>query len=165
MGASFISAMFGNYHAEGVCIDNWSEFGSPRMEFYQNLWAHLGQSRARVTVIDEDCFRPGLLDGFEPFDVYLYDGFHDQESHRRAIADFWPYLADVAIIVIDDWNFEAVEKGTMQGLSDVKDRLVVRDKYVINYSHDNKATSDSIASQIFWNGMAVFVVQKLNSGN
>ena len=47
----------------------------------------------------------------------MYDGGHTREDHRRALTHFEPCLADPAIVIIDDWNWERVRQGTEDALA------------------------------------------------
>ncbi|KAG5184573.1 hypothetical protein JKP88DRAFT_255350 [Tribonema minus] len=108
-GSSLVSARFGNSHVHGTAIDNWSEYGGPRDYFWGNVERFLGddvEGGAKVVFHDANAFMEGLL-GNAVYDIYMYDGGHEYEAHRKAITRFEPYLADsdVSIVVIDDWNF------------------------------------------------------------
>lgn len=69
-------------------------FGESRVFFFcrrrRRQWEFLGAQSARAVVLDDDSFRPGLLHGLGPFDVYLYDGDHTDEAHRRAVTEVDP---------------------------------------------------------------------------
>lgn len=159
-GSSFISALFGNAHVHGVCVDDWS-FNS-RGDFYENLWKLLGDAADRVTLVDGDCFTPGLLDSVvqAPIDVYLYDGDHAHEAHRRALVDFVQYLADVANVVIDDWNHPPVRAATAQALRELEADVVVRWSTEVQYTGDGTHTPWLDASSVFWNGIIVLILER-----
>ncbi len=114
-----------------------------------------------MKVIDDDCFRPGLLEGQGAFDVYLYDGDHTVEAHRLAWTLFARHLADEAIVVIDDWNSIPIQEGTEQGLREIAADFAVRHRFVIKYTADGSHTHDTICHNLFWNGIAIFVVQRI----
>ena len=87
-----------------------------------------------------------------------YDGAHDHDSHAKAITMYWPHLTSPAIIVIDDWNFRAVRSGTEEGFATVGARVTYRRE--IRLTNDDLHTPVDFAQESFWNGMAVFVVEK-----
>lgn len=160
-GSSFISAMYGNkgyMSCTPVVIDNWSEFTGPRDEFVNNVNTLLGLD-FEYRLIDKDCFSVDeeiVVEG--GYNIYLYDGAHDIESHRKAIVNMWKYLADVSIIIIDDWNWSDVRDGTMIGLAEVGANILF--KHCIQITDNNEHTPHEEACEGYWNGMAVFVVQK-----
>ena len=44
--------------------------------------------------------------------VYYYDGPHDYASQERGLRSVEPWLADLALLVVDDYDWDAVEHGT-----------------------------------------------------
>ena len=87
-----------------------------------------------------------------------YDGAHDHDSHAKAITKYWKHLTSPAIIVIDDWNHPTVRSGTEEGFITVGARVTY--KREIRLTNDDQHTRFDIAAESFWNGMAVFVVEK-----
>ena len=72
-GSSLCSAMYDN-QAKIVCVDNWSEFGGPKTEFYINLEKYKGNNN--VIVLDQDCYSIDVST-MPKFNIYLYfDLFH-----------------------------------------------------------------------------------------
>lgn len=68
-GSSFISAMYNNNNTFGFCIDNWSEFGGPRGDFFNNVKRYL--TTENVKVIDKDCWLIDNQDVNKPIDIFL----------------------------------------------------------------------------------------------
>jgi hypothetical protein len=143
-GSSFVSSMFNN-EIHGTCVDNWSEFGGPREEFLKNLEQF---DIKNYTFVDGDFFSTTFD---KKFDIYLYDGCHEESAHSKAIEHAWPYLADEAIIIIDDWNWECVRNGTYASLP--MDQVASVHEII---------HSDVFQSDRFWNGIGVFVIKKKN---
>jgi hypothetical protein len=56
-GSSVCSAMYGN-NAKVCCIDNWSQFGCPKIEFLMNIEKFKGVNE--VSYIEQDCFSVDL---------------------------------------------------------------------------------------------------------
>lgn len=158
-GSSLISSLTGNDHVEAICIDNFSEFGGPRAEFDANRAKFIPNSK--LTVLDDDCFAPCLLSEDQKFDIYLYDGGHSREQQRDAITKFVKHLADVSVVVVDDWNNQAVHQGTMDGLKECADVLRVCSSTEVRYTSDGSHTPMDIARSGFWNGLCVMVVERL----
>jgi hypothetical protein len=145
-GSSFVSSMFENEHVHGVAVDNWSEFGGPRDTFFNTLEKF---NIKNYTFVDGDFFNTTFD---KKFDIYMYDGNHDELSHSKAIEHAWPYLADEAIIIVDDWNWECVRNGTYASLpmeQVVSVHEIIFDVNATGFQPDG-----------FWNGIGVFVVKK-----
>lgn len=109
-GSTVCAALHGNT-AQGVCIDNWSEFGGPRDEFMANT----ANITSRLRVIERD-FRSVDYASLGKFNVYLFDGPHAEEDHRDGIVCALPALAERFLLIVDDWNWLDVRLGTMRGL-------------------------------------------------
>ena len=144
-GSTFISSMFGNEHVTGTCIENWSEFTetNARTEFFQNMNRF---DIRKYTCIEGDFF----IQKFNKiFDIYVYDGNHDETSHSKAIEFIWPHLADEAIVVIDDWNWDDVRKGTYKALP--MDQVV--SVHEVRFRGREQPRG-------YWNGVGIFVIKK-----
>lgn len=158
LGSSFISALHGNagHVRSAVVCDNWSEFCGPKEQFLDNV-ADLVPG-LEFDLRDDDCFALTTPLPADTFHVYLYDGPHDRDSHRRAITCMWHALASLCIVVVDDWNWEDVREGTWEGLRAVGATVAwVRE---IRMTQDGSHTPPALARRMWWNGMAVFVLEK-----
>lgn len=155
-GSSSISAMYMNPQCKATIIDNWSEYNGSPSELVSNIDTYIPY-KANYTFINEDCF---FLS--EPlrmkYNIYLYDGAHDEEAQCKAITRFYEYLDDVSIVIIDDWNYPPAEKGTWKGFDTVGAKIIYKEeiKLTTNGSHSPM----DLAARDFWNGMAVFVIEK-----
>src|SRR5919109_384914 len=119
-GASLIGAMRGNT-GDFVAIDRFS-FDVPEVRgrpLPKASRAGLEESLARfgaedATILEGDAFE--LLEGGALGDrkvgVYYWDGPHDYDGQLRGMRAVEPWLADDAVIVIDDYDWEAVAKAT-----------------------------------------------------
>ena len=113
-GSSICSAMYNN---EMVClaIDNWSEFGGPKDEFLVNFNKFKGQNNA--TFIEDNCWNIDVSE-LGKFNIYMYDGNHDESSHFRALNHYLPCLDSEFIYLIDDWDVDHVRTGTRRSIKD-----------------------------------------------
>lgn len=155
-GSSFISAMFSN-DIQGYCVDNWSEFGG-QDDFMRNVDTHLGNTTQQVTVIDKNCWDVTKDDIPEPIDIFLYDGFHTYEDQKKAITHFTPFLAQYAIVLVDDWvcDWVDVRKGTLDGFAAANIKVHFSCEIpLVN------TTAYHVGGDTFWNGCGIFVVEKL----
>jgi len=153
-GSSVCSAMFGN-KAKVVCVDNWSEFGGPKEEFLNNYNRFKGDNDA--SFYEADCFSINPLD-LPKFNIYLFDGNHEEDSHFKALSHFLPCLDDVFIFIVDDWNWIDVRNGTKKAIEG--NNLKVMYEKEIRMTFDNSHTPDEMAHATWWNGIYICVLKK-----
>lgn len=116
-GSTAVSALFGN-RAEALCIDNWAEFGGPREEFFSNIRAALSE-QVKFRFVEKD-FRAVDFGSIGSFDIYLFDGPHEEADQYDGVVLAQPALARRHLLVVDDWNWRAVRNGTFRALIDTK---------------------------------------------
>ena len=153
-GSSLLSALHGNPHIHATCIDNWSEFKGPKYEFLHNWIKYI--PGANIGMIEADCFAVDLRSFPKLYDVYLYDGGHTFEDHLKAITHFWDALAEISIIMIDDWAWADVSNATWQGLHQVGARIM----YHRSILPKNKDVTEPAG---FWNGIGIFIIWKVQA--
>ena len=111
-GRSMCAAVQGVSDRTFYVLENYLEFGmqgqQAREELERNLEAHA--SHADVRLLEGNCFellrRPGIID--RPVGVYFYDGEHTGLSHYLALGIIEPWLADEAIVLVDDATYPMV---------------------------------------------------------
>jgi hypothetical protein len=153
-GSSVCSAMCEN-KAKVICIDNWSEFGGPKNEFLVNFEKFKGENEA--TFIENDCYKVDVSI-LPKFNIYMYDGNHTNESHYKALLHYYNCLDDVFIFIVDDWNWKDVRDGTINSIQ--KLNLKVLYEKEIRLTWDDSHTSQPEASDTWWNGIYVAILQK-----
>jgi hypothetical protein len=116
-GASFCSAIFKN-SLRAVGIDNWTEYGGKRMHFNTNLDKFRSEGND-VEIIEQD-FRKVAYDKIGKFNILFYDGSHAEKDQYDGVMFPQPAMDDTHIMIIDDWNWEPVRKGTFRALEDTK---------------------------------------------
>jgi hypothetical protein len=146
-GSSLVSAMYGNTHVDAVCIDNWSQFGGPKKEFFEHCDNFLGQSR-KLKVVEQDCFTVSLD---EKFDIYMYDGEHSYDSQFKAITHFANNFNDSCIIVVDDWNDAPSRDGTFNAIKETSFDIKFQDDVRSRYNCDLEG---------YWNGMGIIILER-----
>jgi hypothetical protein len=151
MGSSVCSAMYGNA-GNVVVIDNWSEFGGPKEEFLRNFNTWKGANNA--SFIEGDCFKVDVST-LPKFNIYMYDGNHDEESHFKALTHYYDAMDDIFIFIVDDWHCKHIRDGTFRAINALD--LYILDSIDIRLNFDNIQTGypDS-----WWNGMYVAILQK-----
>jgi hypothetical protein len=108
-GSSLIGALLDNDGVEFVAIDDFSHSGSSREELERNLARFdLG---GRVTILEGDAFEllpAGALAG-QHVGVYYYDAAHTYEQQLDGLLLAEPYLADDALLIVDDTDWDFVD--------------------------------------------------------
>jgi protein O-GlcNAc transferase len=124
-GTSLIGAMVGNDDADFVAIDNFAMEGSSRRQLDENL-EHFGVEPP--TIIEGDAFElvpSGALAG-KSIGVYYYDDGHTYEKQLDGLRMVEPWLADRALLIVDDTDWADVERATRDYLEQQpKARLLV----------------------------------------
>lgn len=168
-GSSLCAAMYGN-RARVFAMDNWSEFVDPngyfisktgekisenfgdvKGEFLRNFYKFRGDNQADF--IEHDCytFDVSIL---PKFNIYLFDGPHEEENHYNALVHYLSCMDDVFIYIVDDWNWKNVRDGTKRSF----DRLGVE----IIYEESIQLAEDDCTTEkeTWWNGVYVAVLRK-----
>jgi protein O-GlcNAc transferase len=124
-GTSLIAAMVGNDDADFVAIDNFSMSGASRTELEKNV-KHFALELP--TIVEGDAFQvvpSGALAG-KRVGVYYYDNGHTYEKQLDGLRMIEPWLADRALLIVDDTDWEQVERATRDYLEQQpKARLLV----------------------------------------
>jgi hypothetical protein len=113
-GSTLCAALAGN-RVSALAIDNWSEFGGPKDAFLRNVAAHRGAG-AEVHFIEGD-FRAVAFDQVGTYNIYLFDGPHEEQDQYDGVALAQPALDDRFVLIVDDWNYEAVRAGTNRAIA------------------------------------------------
>ena len=117
-GSTTISALYNNTLEYHTCIDNFTQFNGPRIEFQKNCRIHLSYEN-RVNFLDCDCFEINPADfNIKDINTYLYDGEHSAASQYRGITHYYESLANEFILIVDDFNWEEVQRGTRDAIRD-----------------------------------------------
>ncbi len=156
-GASSVAFVNGN-RVDATVIDNWVRNPTSAQDCVENLERLRGDSN--VELLESNCWDvPKKWLG--RYDVYCYDGRHQLRDHERAITEFAPYLADIAVVVIDDWLWRKVREGTRAGLEKIPQRVAWRWETPIVTAElpDNHSPGDRSG---WWNGVGVFVLERVS---
>jgi predicted O-methyltransferase YrrM len=108
-GTSLIAALLDN-DGTFVAIDNWSLGEGSREQLDANL-ARFGLS-GRAELVEGDAFetlRGTALEG-HAIGVYYYDNGHEYEQQLDGMRLIEPYLASPALVIVDDTDWERVER-------------------------------------------------------
>jgi precorrin-6B methylase 2 len=133
-GASLIAAMRGNEDKEFVAIDNFTigEVGvggvdrpKPSRESLERNLARFGATGA--TILEGDAFElieGGALAG-RRVGAYYYDASHVYDAQVRGLQIVEPYLAENALLIVDDSDWDQVERAMRDYLAAQPDARTV----------------------------------------
>lgn len=157
-GSSLCSALFGNHHAVASAIDDFSGFGSPKEEFWANFRKYCDKN---VFLFHEvDCFSFELKNlSFQPYNIFLADADHSEESQRKIIEYYLPVMQEVFILIVDDVNWPEVRIGTQKAIEEANLKVLYHKE--IRTTNNNQFPDDQeMAKNTWWNGIAVFILKK-----
>lgn len=145
------------------CIDNWGQFGGPRMEFSNNIQRCMSESGldCKIELMEND-FRNVDYSAIGKYNIYMFDGPHSTEDQRDALIIAKDALEDEFVFICDDWNWHHVREGTEQGIK--------QSNFEVIYSIDLRTTPDNSTcthengyERSDWhNGYYISVIKKLN---
>lgn len=157
-GATFCAALAGNKPEYACAIDNFTEFteyANPEKEFLSNTKKFVN---TKFDFFKRDCFdltktqKEKLKQ--QRINMFYYDGPHTEEDHMKAITEYYDFLDEVFIIIVDDWNELPVRNGTFRGLK----AMDLKVWWQIDLKADTSTGSKD--KREWWNGVWVAVCQK-----
>jgi hypothetical protein len=146
--------MFGN-SSTALCIDTWEGFGGPFGEFQHNFNVCKGANNA--SFIKSSCWDVDVAT-IGKFNMYMFDGEHDYDSHYRSLPHYLQCMDDVFIFIVDDWNIDTVRNATNKTMQDLNVKILWEKE--IRLTNDNSHTPHDIARESWWNGIYMSVLQK-----
>jgi hypothetical protein len=154
-GSTACSAIFGNA-GSATCIDNWSLFGGPKDFFLENIKRAAGDN-CNFRFIESD-FRAVNFQSLEPANIYLFDGPHTEDDQYDGIVLALPALQKKFILIVDDYNWEEVRRGTQRAIVDAE--LKVTCSLEIRTTLDNTHPIVQRQNSDWHNGYFMAVVDK-----
>jgi hypothetical protein len=152
-GSTFVSALYGNEDSiiDAVTMDDWSETGEgSQVEFLKNCSTYLANRRYKFYATD--AFSLDKRSAFNaPMNIYFYDGNHDLLAQELALTYYDDVLSDPFILVVDDWNWQNTQVGTLKAL--------IKLNYTCLYSREFLTKSNEDKAN-WWNGVFVALVRK-----
>ncbi|MBI2478942.1 MAG: class I SAM-dependent methyltransferase [Planctomycetia bacterium] len=141
-GFSFLAGVV-NQDCVSIGIDNFSQFGGPEEEFRRNyqLVSHSNSAFHNIDYVNYFAEHQQI----PPIGVYFYDGDHAYEHQRRALDLALPHLAERAVILVDDTNWKAPRKATLDFVMANHPRFEI----VVDQ------TTASTGHPTYWNGMMI----------
>jgi predicted O-methyltransferase YrrM len=159
LGSTMAAALSANCLENAYAVDLWKETTQPMRDDLPPLpdvskQAFIDNVRPLKGNTKIDIFEGDMLtvnkSTINPVEVFFYDGPHDPENTAKAVMYYADVLADEAIIIFDDANFDGVVAGAEQGILAAELELIY-----------NKILLNSVEStDQWWNGVYVTVVRK-----
>ncbi len=115
-GTSLVAAMRGNEGKDFVAIDSWQMSGGGRAAVEANL-ARFGLPVP--TLVEGDAFevlRSDALAG-RRVGVYYWDAAHGYDAQLEGLRLIEPYLAERAVLIVDDTDWDRVRRATADWLA------------------------------------------------
>lgn len=156
MGSTACAAIYGNT-LDIVCIDDWSLFGGPKDQFIKNVSNNLNPN-VNFKFIENDFRKIDFAQLGMLFNVYLFDGPHEERDQFDGIIVAQPALTDTYILIVDDWNWRDVQNGTRKALSHLKSSVLCSIEIQTN-QHNNHPVIHKQYSE-WHNGYCIAVIQK-----
>jgi protein O-GlcNAc transferase len=139
-GTSLVGALVGNEGTVAVALDNWSMGEGSR----EQLEANLEGFGLDATLLEGDAFETLRRGVPSPVGVYYYDNGHEYEQQLDGMRLVEPYLASPALVIVDDTDWERVERA-------VDDYLAAQPRATEIYRVDGKDRGHPE----WWEGMRV----------
>jgi hypothetical protein len=115
-GSTACAAMHGNT-CKVTCIDDWSHHGTNNQDFFNNTKDSLSDN-IEFTVIEKD-FRQVEYGNIGKYNVYFFDGPHEEIDQYDGVVLAQNALDFEYILIVDDYNFDRVRKGTQSAIKDL----------------------------------------------
>jgi len=157
-GLTTCSAAFGN--AGKLCIANdkfrfWGKFTGPgvlaKRAFFNNVRRYRkGSAEIQMHPMTTDRFFAKRR-APKPVGVYFYDGDHSYQGTLDGIVKAAPWLADSAIVLVDDWIDPVIESATRDAVEQAGLRITW--ERALGEGEEHNAAG-------WWNGIGVFCVSK-----
>jgi hypothetical protein len=154
-GSTLCSAIYGN-KVKALAIDNWSEFGGPTNTFYANL-ALFSSSSNKLSILNAD-FRSVDYSNIGKFNIYLFDGPHEEQDQYDALALTQKALDQEFVFIVDDWNWKQVRDGTLKAI----DAIGATPLYIVEVfpEVDGKASTVTHENSEWHNGYYIAVLRR-----
>jgi len=155
-GLTLISAALGNRGRQCVGCDKFRLYGRftgfgpfAKRALLRNV-ARYRQGSASIEIhhtTSRNLFAEQRI--LQPVGVYFYDGDHSFAGTHHGMVAAAPYLAERAIVLVDDWSDPVIRGATREGLRQAGLRCLWERELEGDHSVDN-----------WWNGLGVFFVEK-----
>lgn len=143
-GSTACSAMYRN-NVKCFFVDNWDQFnpmGNVKNLFFEHT-EKIKQESPNVSMnFLEDDFRKVPYHNIGKYNVYFFDGPHEEKDQYDGVVYAQPALEDEFIFICDDWNWHQVRAGTAQAFADLGIDIL--------YSLEVRTTLDGSTPQVVY---------------
>lgn len=157
---SMSSMLYGNNNIKSAtAIDSWASDETNEDKAYPQFLENTQKFKPAITelnVIVGDCWEIDLSLIPNKIDLYSYDAGHSRIEQRDALIYYKDMLADEFIFVCDDWAYQQVKEGTLEGIKD-GGYEVLFEKELLN---PEGSTEDDHLNDHWWRSYAVFLLKK-----
>jgi len=109
-GFTLLCGMVDNPGSRCIGVDNFSEFGGPKKAFLE----HFERYRSHAHEFHEMDYREYFKSRHQgKIGFYIYDGEHSYRNQLEGLKTAEPFLAENALILVDDTNWEAPRQATL----------------------------------------------------
>lgn len=154
------SSVILNNNLEAYLVDSWKENTQPyneesiaessKVEFIKNIKKY-NTNKNFIKVFDCDFLSVDKTE-LKDIDLFFYDGNHTEKETQLAVEYFSEVLADVAVLVFDDANWQGVVDGANLGIKNSNLKII----------YDKKMLNDIEDKEQWWNGLYIVVVKREN---
>lgn len=158
-GGSFCSTVCENNLLSATAVDSFASDevftdNTVEPEFKINS-KNLLQPSTKFKLLKGDSFGVSVKKVLGPIDLYLYDASHAYEDQKNALLYYKDAMADEFIYCCDDWMFEDVKAGTLEGLR-LGGYEILYERQLVNEGDD----IDNHDNEQWWRGYAVYLLKK-----
>ena len=165
-GTSLFSFVQGNEDTIGraVAIDSWEQRNVPYIRQSVSIIKDSVMDALRlhkydrvVTVIEKNCWDVSSSEVVAALggkaNIYFYDAGHSARDHYVAIPHFLSAMESTFILIVDDWSWTSVKRGTYSALNSMPLEIVAE-------LGIDTINSDPDHNPWWHNGVGVFVLRK-----
>jgi hypothetical protein len=120
-GSTACSALYNN-QVDAYFVDNWDQFnpqGNVKSLFFKNVEEIKKDSPRATCNFQETDFRLVDYSNIGKYNVYFFDGPHEEQDQYDGVVYAQPALEDEFIFICDDWNWNQVRTGTTRAFVDL----------------------------------------------
>lgn len=158
-GGATLAAALRNNNIKAWAVDNWQENIQPENQqfemdkntfdkFVKNIEPIVGDNQ--LNAINSHFLKVNKTIIDEPIKFMFYDGPHDAVATHDSIVYYKDVLADEAILMFDDANWEGIVAGADAGIKSAG-LTPIYSKKILNTVENSKG---------WWNGLYIIVVRK-----
>jgi hypothetical protein len=157
---SMASMLHGNSNIKSAtAIDSWASDETNEDKAYPQFMTNAMKHKSEGTelnVIIGDCWGVSLDLIPNKIDLYSYDAGHSKEDQKNALVYYKDMLADVFIYCCDDWAYQEVKEGTLEGIKEGGYEVLYKRELL----NPEGSTEEDHLNDHWWRSYAVFLLKK-----